>query len=174
MSNISNMPRLKRPPTYGVFRWWPENGESWIHPFDIGIVRRLVPGTRVFRREDLDEKWLLVAYGNIRFRVRSTIWYEVEFEGFNIGDYVEVKSRMGKADPFVGYVRHMNWNHRYKRIEYTLDRSDITQVRAYVAEDLTIVDPIQPGEELRIERSPGDRQFVLRPLENTGNDANDS
>lgn len=136
---------LKRAPAWGVYRWWPEDGEAWVHPFDVGIVKRLVPGNRVFRREDLDETWLQVSYGQIRFRAKSTIWYEVDPDGFEIGDMVEVKSRMGKAEPFIGRIRDMFWNHRYKQIEYYLDRSESPQVRPYLAADMEFLD--QPGHD---------------------------
>jgi len=143
MSADFEMPPLKRPPAYGVYRWWPEDGEGWIHPFDIGIVRRLIPGTRVFRREDLESEFVLVSYGDIRFRVKSTIWFEVDHEGFDVGDFVEIKSRMGQADPFVGRIKEMVWNQRYARIEYYLYRGEKIQVRAYLAEDMTASDAIQ-------------------------------
>jgi hypothetical protein len=141
------LPPLKRPAAYGVYRWWPEDGEDWVHPFDIGIVRQLVPGLRVFRREDLDDQYLLVSYGNIRFRVKSTIWFEVDFEGFNVGDYVEIRSRMGKAEPFIGRVKEMIWNQRKGRIEYYVYRSRQIQVRAYHAADLSPADAIETVDQ---------------------------
>jgi hypothetical protein len=142
MNSHSEMPPLKRPPVYGVFRWWPEDGEAWIHPHDTGIVKGLIPGPRVFRREDLDETWALVTYGDVRFRIRPAIWLEVEHEGFDVGDWVEIKSRMGQADPFVGRIRDMHWNHANGQIEYFVDRADLSEVRAWLAEDLAPVDPI--------------------------------
>ncbi len=147
MSETFELPPLKRPPAYGVYRWWPEDGEKWIHPFDIGIVRQLIPGTRVFRREDVDSQWSLVSYGNLRFRVKPTIWFEVVYEGFDVGDFVEIKSRMGKAEPFIGRIKEMVWNQRYTRIEYFLYRDRQTQVRAYLAEDLTASDAISDVQE---------------------------
>lgn len=159
MTDEFELPPLKRPPAYGVYRWWPEDGEDWIHPFDIGIVRQLIPGTRVFRREDLDGDYLSVTYGDIHFRVKSTIWYEVEYEGFDVGDYVEIKSRMGKAEPFIGRIKEMVWSQRYARIEYYLYRSDKIQVKAYLAEDLVqsdAIDRVDPERygEIRYNR-PG-------------------
>jgi hypothetical protein len=142
MSENFALPPLKRPPTYGIYRWWPEDGENWIHPEDVGVVRQMVPGLRVFRREDLDDVWLMVTYGEIQFRVKSTIWFEVPFEGFNVGDHVEVKSRMGQAEPGMGRIKEMVWNQRYARIEYYLFRSDKTQVRAYHADDLSPIESI--------------------------------
>ena len=140
MSESLELPPLKRPPVYGVFRWWPVDGDAWIHPYDVSIVKRVVPGIRVFRREDLDETWLRISYGRLRFRIKSAIWYEVDYEGFDVDNFVEIKSRMGQADPFVGQIRDMFWNHRYKRIEYFLHRSETPQVRPYLAEDMTLLD----------------------------------
>ena len=158
MTEPFELPPLKRPPVYGVFRWWPENGENWIHPFDIGIVRQLIPGNRVFRREDLDQNWRLVSYGDIRFRIRSAIWYEVAHEGFDVGEFVEIKSRMGKAAPFIGRIKEMIWNQRYQHIEYFLYRSDSIQSRAYLAEDMTLTDSVG-----KLERPPESEQRTGRP-----------
>lgn len=127
---------LKRPLKYGIYRWWPEEGEAWVHPHDIGIVRKMIPGLRVFRREFLDNEWELVTYGDITFRVRPTIWLRVTHEGFDVGDYVEIKSRMGQAQPFMGRIKEMVWNQRYACIEYYLYRSDKIQPKAYRAADL--------------------------------------
>ncbi len=136
-SEFKDVP-LRRPPAYGVYRRWPVDGEDWIHPFDVGIVKQMVPSDRVFRRTDLNSEYLLVTYGNISFRVRSAIWHEVKYEGFDVGDYVEVKSQMGKAESFVGRIRDLKWNHRFKYIEYYLHRADQTQVRPYRACDLSL------------------------------------
>ena len=108
-------------------------------------MRQLVPGNRVFRREDLNDDYLLISYGDVKFRVRSTIWYEVDYEGFDVGDHVEIKSRMGQADPFIGRIKDMIWNHRYKQIEYYLYRNEAIQVRAYEAADLTSAEAIKPN-----------------------------
>ncbi len=158
------LPPLKRPPVYGVFRWWPQEGESWIHPFDIGIVRQLVPGSRVFRREDLDEQWLSVTYGKVRFRIQSTIWYEVDYEGFDVGDFVEIKSRMGQADPCVGRIRDMFWNHQARLIEYYLDRTDVAQVRPCLAGDMTAIEPVDPAQRFTGESTLRDSDWFQREL----------
>lgn len=117
-----------------------------IHPDDIGVARQMVPSLRVFRREDLDDTWLKISYGDSQFRMKSTIWYEVEHEGFDIGDFVEVQSRMGKADPFIGRIREMTWNPRRHFIQYFLDRNDTTQARAYRAADLALLDSVDPSQ----------------------------
>ena len=154
MSDQFEFPPLKRPPSYGIYRWWPEDGENWVHPFDIGIVRQLIPGNRVFRREDLDHEFLLVSYGDIRFRVKSTIWFEVAYEGFDVGDHVEIKSRMGKAEPFIGRIKEMIWNQRYARVDYYLFRSEAIQVKAYHADDLSLTGVIDSVDRDDSEHQP--------------------
>lgn len=157
MSETPKTLSLKRPPAYGVFRWWPENGDSWIFPADVELVHRLIPGKRVFRRVDTDDNWLQLEYGSIRFRIRSTIWLEVPYEGFDIGDAVEVKSRMGVTEPFVGKIRDMFWNHKKQLIEYFLDRVESNKVRAYSADDLIVLDPLKRGRE------PDEQRRQLQP-----------
>ena len=143
MADEFELPPLKRPARYGIYRWWPEEGEDWIHPYDIGIVRQMIPGLRVFRREDLDDDWELVSYGDIQFRVKPTIWLQVAHEGFNVGDYVEIKSRMGQAQAFMGRIKESVWNQRYACIEYYLYRSDKIQTKAYHKADLNPASAIQ-------------------------------
>ncbi len=164
MSDSLELPPLKRGPVYGVFRWWPVNGDAWIHPFDVGIVKRLVPGIRVFRREDLDETWLRISYGELRFRIKSAIWYEVDFEGFDVGNFVEIKSRMGQAEPFVGQIRDMFWSQRYRRIEYFLYRSETPQVRPYLAEDMTLLDNMNMAGGQSSNSQLGGKTFFYREM----------
>ncbi|MGB6044965.1 MAG: hypothetical protein WBF93_17555, partial [Pirellulales bacterium] len=101
---------MRELPAYGVYPWWPENGCEWIHPEDIMVVRKLVPGTKVFRRDRCLPNFVIMSYGPIRFRVRPTLWNPVRPEGFDVGDQVQIRSRMGKNSPGLAVICDMTWH----------------------------------------------------------------
>ncbi len=109
---------LKRAPLFGVFVRWPEDGEDWIHPLDIGIARHLLPGNRVFRRVDYDADYYRFIYGELSFRARPRMWILIENEGFEVGDSIEIRSQMGKNWPMLAYIKEIVWNHLTKQINY--------------------------------------------------------
>ncbi len=109
-----NPPRrkfLKREARYGVFLWWSDQTPSWVHPDDREIVDRLVPGNRVFRKEECENYadrelgFSQLIYGEVRFRALPSIWLEVTHEGYELNDFVEVKSRFGKLRPRIATIR---------------------------------------------------------------------
>ena len=120
------LPPLKTDPKYGCFLRWPQDGNDWLHPDDVALARTMIPSGRVFRRDGSDGEYLADAYGDITLRVRRTLWQEVDPEGFDIGDWVEVLSRGMRNEPRTGVIREMLWDERDER--YPL--SDCRQRRA--------------------------------------------
>ena len=111
---------LSRPPRHGVYLWWPEKGLGWIHPEDIDRAEVLIPSSRVFCRRDIDTTYSMLSYGDTSIRVKPTMWYEVESDGYELGDPIEVKSRMGKLKPFVATIVDILWNRQDRKIDYYL------------------------------------------------------
>jgi hypothetical protein len=54
----------------------------------------------------------------------------------DVGDQIEVKSQVGRNRPFVGRIREMRWNDRYRRIEYYFTRSQRRVPRWYSLDEL--------------------------------------
>ena len=127
---------LRQSPEYGVFLWWPEDGEDWVHPFDIGIARRLIPSNRVFRRVDFDSEYSLLSYGEIELRVRPAMWQAIDHHGFDLGDTVEIVSRAQQAKPPLATVREMRWDDRGKHVEYLLSQPGRKLTRPFRADEL--------------------------------------
>ena len=136
---------LKTDPKYGVYPWWPVNGDGWLHPEDVATARQMIPSYRVFRRDGRSGSFGVLHYGPIRLRVRPTLWLEVRPEGFEIGDWVEVKSRGMKNTPWTGRIREMRFDPWSKRIQYQLRVRDMPIETRYHAEDLLPIEPIQPN-----------------------------
>ncbi len=122
---------------YAIYTRWPKDGNDWIHPEDVSLVRKLIPSRRVFRREADQGRYNVFSYGKREFRIMPTMHMAIDGEGLDIGDRVEVKSRLGKNNAFVGRVRDMRWNDRYQRIEYYLLHAEQRVPRWYELADLT-------------------------------------
>lgn len=134
-------PPLKTDPKYGYFPWWPEDGDTWVHPDDVERARSMIPSGRVFRRDGTDGDYLLMHYGDIRLRVRRTLWQEVPHEGFELGDWVEVLSRGMLNEPRTGVIREMLWDERERAIRYQILENDQPIEHLYAREDLQHVEP---------------------------------
>jgi hypothetical protein len=138
---MSNLPPLKTDPKYGTFPWWPEEGDGWIHPDDVTVVRSLIPSERIFRREGRDAEFVVLHYGDVSFRVRPTLWQEVEPEGFEIGDWVEVLSRGLANEPRTGTIAEMRWDEHSEAIRYQIVENGQPIETLYTRDDLRHVDP---------------------------------
>lgn len=130
---------MRTEPNYRVYSRWPEDGDAWIHPADVRLVRRLIPSARVFRYDGREGKFLVLKYGRFRVRVLPSLREAIRGDGFDLGDQVEVCSRMGKNRPFVATISEMHWNAHHRVIHYRLRRRNMTLARPYTAEDFRAV-----------------------------------
>lgn len=124
---------------YCVFPRWPQDDDAWIHPDDVPLVRRLIPGTRVFRRAGQEGAYFVLRYGKLRLRVRAAMHLALRGDGLDVGDLVEVCSQVGKNRALVATIGDMHWSARYGTIEYRLRRRAMTLARRYHAGDLRLV-----------------------------------
>jgi hypothetical protein len=127
---------MRAEPEYRVYPRWPEDGEAWIHPEDVRLARRLIPGTRVFRYRGREGSYLILTYGKHRLRVKPTLRQAIPGDGFDLGDCVEVCSKMGKNRPLVATIGDMRWSARYGMIQYRLRSRNMMLARRYTADDL--------------------------------------
>lgn len=137
-------PQLK----HGVFLWWSEQTPAWIHPDDLAAALSLVPSSRIFKRLECenfaDRKlgYFEFAYGKQTFRALPGLWLEIETEGFDLGDVVEIRSQNGKLRPGMASIRGLHWNRRSNRIDYYLDTNGMRVERSFAYDD------IQPASRL--------------------------
>lgn len=132
---------MKTDPQYGYYPWWPENGDDWLHPEDVELARRLIPSQRVFRREGQQGPYAVLRYGDLQLRVRPTLWQEVQPEGYELGDWVEVLSRVRQNTPRTGVIREMLWDPRNGCLRYQLLENNQRIEDFYTADDLRHVEP---------------------------------
>jgi hypothetical protein len=139
---MTDAPPLKTDPKYGCFLRWPQDGNDWIHPNDVALVRTIVPGARVFCRDGNDGEFHYLRYGNVQFRALPALWQEVAYEGIDIGDWVEVLSHGMRNEPRTGVIREMLWDDRARAIQYQILENDVPIADLYLREDLQRVDPV--------------------------------
>jgi hypothetical protein len=138
------LPDIKSDPKYGFYPWWPEDGDDWIHPQDVASARSAIPSPRVFRRDGKRGEFVILRYGQLRLRVKRTMWQEVPWEGYDIGDWVEVLSRGQKNTPRTGVIREMEWEPRSRSMRFFIQEAGVPIPNAYSAADLRHVDPTPP------------------------------
>ena len=139
----SPSPPLKTDPKYGCFLRWPQDGNDWLHPDDVPLVRSLIPSNRVFCRDGVEGDFHRFHYGNITFRARPALWQEVQYEGFDIGDWVEVLRHGMRNEPRTGVLREMVWDDRDRALRYQIAENDAPITDLYSREDLQRVDPLK-------------------------------
>ena len=136
-------PPLKTDPKYGHFPWWPEDGDEWLHPDDVARARTMIPSARVFCRDGAEGNYMLMRYGAARLRVRPTLWVEVEPEGLDIGDWVEVLARCMTNEARTGIVREILWDDRSRAIRYQISENGLPIAQMYARADLQQIEPPQ-------------------------------
>ena len=157
MTNDTSLPDLKQGPKYGFYPWWPEDGDSWVHPEDVGQARSLIPSYRIWCRECNEGDYLTLKYGELRLRVRRTLWREVSHEGFDIGDQVEILPHGMRNEPGTGQIVEMLWNNNEGGLIYRVDCADGTSYdKDLEARDLKLVE--QPAHEIQTRIEPSDDQ----------------
>lgn len=144
-------PALKTDPKYGYYPWWPEDGDDWIHPEDVERAKGLIPSGRVFRRDGEERDMIVLHYGTERLRVSRTLWREVESEGLEVGDLVEVMPRGMQNAPRTGVVREMVWDDDAGGIRYQITEAGVPLEALYTRDDLQPVTPREDRTEVRIE-----------------------
>lgn len=132
---------LKTDPKYGFYPWWPEDGDDWVHPEDVALARDTIPSPRVFRRDGQRGDFVVLHYGELKLRVKRTLWQEVPSEGFEVGDWVEVLSRGQLNTPRTGVIREMHWEPRSRSMRYQILENDLPIPNFYSADDLRHVEP---------------------------------
>lgn len=144
-------PPLKSDPKYGYYPWWPEDGDDWIHAEDVETAKRLIPSGRVFRRDGEENGMIVLHYGTERLRVRRTLWMEIESEGFEVGDLVEVLPRGMQNAPRTGAIREILWDDDAGGIRYQITEAGVPLETLYTRDDLQHVAPREDRAEVRIE-----------------------
>jgi len=137
---MPKLPPLKTDPKYGYYPWWPEE-KDWIHPDDEATARRLIPSGRIFRRDGEDGGYMLVHYGELTLRVRPTLWQEVRPEGFEIGEWVEVRTRGMANEPRTGTIAEIAWDANAGEIRYQIVENGKLIETQYARNDLKPVEP---------------------------------
>jgi len=113
-----------------------------VHPEDVAQARSMIPSNRVFRRYGSSGAFHRLYYGSTLIRTRPALWQEVAYEGFDIGDWVEVLSRGMRNEPHTGIIREMLWDDRQRAICYQITENGTLIADLYTRDDLRHVEPV--------------------------------
>lgn len=135
------MDSIKHPrlPDYGCILRWPEDGTGFIHPEDIEAAKRCMLNRRVFRRDEFRGGFYYCSYGEVRFRLRSCLWFPLRGEGLDIGDYVETVGVGMVRDLLIARIEEMHFDHRSRCIRYRLQRRGKLIHNRFLASDLRLL-----------------------------------
>lgn len=153
MDELTTPPPLKTDPKYGYYPHWPQDGDDWLHPEDVALARRLLPSHRIWRRGSDRGEFHTLRYGDLVLRVRSALWQEVPQPEFEIGDWVEVRTRMMKNEPHTGQVTEMEWDERQRSVVYHIQENDKPIPTRYTIDDLA---PVAPTTNFHHSTLPAD------------------
>jgi hypothetical protein len=135
------LPPLKTDPKYGHFPWWPEDGNEWVHPEDVDLARSIIPSGRIFRRDGTSGSFHVLHYGDTQLRVQPKLWQEVQHEGFDLGDWIEVLSRGLRNEQRTGVIREMLWDDEARAIHYYISENGLPINEPYTRDDIRHVEP---------------------------------
>lgn len=133
-------------PDWGVFLRWPEDGEGWLHPEDLGVARELIPSDRVFRRSSFDGEFYLLHYGPILLRCKPAMWLSISSVDLEVEQAVELLARQGKNDSGVFHVSQILYRRELGFVEFCLKRDSLELAQKFRREDLR---PLQVQYHLR-------------------------
>ena len=162
LTKRNSAPPLKPETKHGVFQWWIERAPPWIHPDDSAIADELIPGNRIFRKEqsenfaDRELGYSDFIYGQQKLRALPGLWLEVQTEGYEVADQVEVKSQYGKLRPQIASIVDIVWNRNTRTIEYRLSANGHRIECAFTSAD------IQPAFKLGSHLTPRELEISAR------------
>ena len=139
-----------------IFVSWPDEGADAIHPEDLALARKRIPGERIYRVStpanygSSNIPLLEFRHGEEVIRARPLLWREVRDEGLSVGDWVEVKSLWGKNDPFVGQIAEMIWDEYAEAIRYRLRQTDMVNPKLFGVGDLILLERWKPEAPLEV------------------------
>ena len=106
------------------------------------------------------------------------MWVEVEYEGYWVGDFVEVLSQQGERDPFVAEISEVRWNRQTREFEYLLSRAGHQMFQRFSSQEFRTASSLENKEqaswrhpklvsrdEIQLTPEDGDDSWVdLEPL----------
>jgi hypothetical protein len=127
----------------------------------------MIPSQRIWRREGVTDGYALIHYGDLRLRIHPTLWVESPYEGFSVGDFVEILQHGHLNEGHTGHIREVHWDEHEGGIRYEITTSEGTHLEhVYTALDMKHVEPPHPNIESRLEPSGDDTDpLEVEPLD---------
>jgi hypothetical protein len=139
---------MKTDPRHGYFPRWPQDSDDWIHAADVDLAKRMIHSNRVWLRDGENAPFVVLHYGDVHLRVLPALWIEIEGEDIEMGDWVEVLSRMHKNTYGIARVCEMVWDDRHRAIRYKVEKHARQPIpTAYYRADLRPVNAIESSPQ---------------------------
>jgi hypothetical protein len=118
---------------WGLYPWFEEHGEEFVHPADVANFRQLSPYGKVFQRISADEPYIILRYGDRHFRVKPDLFQSVPAPSFGFGQQVSLKSG-GKT--IQGKISDIQWHHKDTKPFFHVSLECRPLKKRYWADDL--------------------------------------
>ena len=92
---------------WGLYQWFGESGVDLVHPDDLEAFCRFLPNGKVFHCVGRYGEYLVMAYDDLRFRVKPSLFKPVPTPARQFGGTVGVKS---KGEYFLGVIGDVIWH----------------------------------------------------------------
>jgi hypothetical protein len=94
-------------PRWGLYPWFPEHGEEYVHPEDVNAFRLLFPYGKAFAVLAEEDSYVVLQYGNARFRVKPDLLKPISAPANSFGEKVRVVSH---GEDVTGTVSDIQWH----------------------------------------------------------------
>ncbi len=117
---------------WGLYPWFSTGDQDLVHPDDRARFAELEPYGLLFKMVADEGEYLVLAYGQERFRVKPDLWKETGPCAFEVGQQVSNQRHPEKTN----VVREVMWHYKHGREFYLLTVDGKKKTRRYWAQEL--------------------------------------
>lgn len=118
--------------SWGLYPWFEESGEQLIFPSDLDSFRKLLPYGKVFKCIDEVDGYLVLQYGQDKFRVKPDLYKVVNKPRFEFGCNI----KLAKDNTQEGIIEEINWHQKNNAPIYYISINGKRKSTRYSDEDL--------------------------------------
>lgn len=130
-----------------IFQWWhpsirPDKSndnywDSMIHKDDLQIAYDNKFKSNIFCVTGQEKEFIVLKQGDSSLRVKNECLTHINYEGFYLGDKINVLSKNEKNIVHVGYIENLSYHFKEKRLSYFLTDLDNKKLtKRYFSDDI--------------------------------------
>lgn len=138
---------------WGWFPWQLKPLEQLVHPFDVSVANRFVPGPRILTINPChtDSNYLLAHYGHLSFRICPTLWREVPEPAAQLGDMVEISRLYSNREPLLATVEEITWDSETENLGYQLSSRGRLLPDIYSHDNFSLVNRVKESTDTWVQ-----------------------